>query len=34
MHIFQINIKLFYLPTAAQYSCFKGILKFTVKHLK
>jgi hypothetical protein len=25
-------IKVFYLPTEAQYSCFKRILKFTLKH--
>jgi len=27
------NIKVFYLPTHAQYSCFKRILKFTLKQL-
>jgi len=27
------NIKVFYLPTDAQYSCFKRILKFTLKQL-
>ena len=26
-------IKVFYLPTDAQQSCFKRILKFTLKHL-
>jgi hypothetical protein len=26
-------IKVFYLPTDAQWSCFKRILKFTLKHL-
>jgi len=26
-------IKVFYLPTDAQYSCFKRILKFTLKQL-
>ena len=27
------NIKVFYLPTDAQYSCFKRTLKFTLKQL-
>jgi hypothetical protein len=27
------TIKVFYLPTDAQYSCFKRILKFTLKQL-
>jgi len=29
-----MRIKVFYLPTDAQYSCFKRILKFTLKQLQ